>query len=933
MTVGSVQSNHRRNIALSPVRKGSSTDARSWARSVARRGLARVGPLKRAAQRAAGQRQTLDRLVSMYEALRHAYAERSVPAADVPSASDIEAVQAEALKAKTLADFFETLSLSGDFDRALVSMTRGLIRRPGGTSRARIIAQAFHQHEELRPITEICLAVCLVEEPMPEPAWTLFTRNDIGLVVRWAAQEYFQLAFRRDPASAADTLVLVLNGEIRLEADPHVWIEIAYHAFSAGSHDLAGQTLERAEAAMATVTDPARIARLQARLSTLREWLDRAAQAGQIVATPDGEIPFALVGFKHPDWGSMSRDLDDPTETLAALGHLLRHKGLEFTGDPGLASAARQLSADVPPESRIDGPRATVRLYEVDRDVSRYAAVPGGTWVIVSEWFTLPLAGSHYDMPLNPNLRPIFVSFHITPSELRAPGVVDYLRRYGPIGCRDWDTVFLLHAAGISAFFSGALTMTVDTVVRPAAAQRASSTLFVDVAPNGPGQQRSRFSAAVKDRDLADNLNAAATELRRYRDGGARVVTSDLRLYLAVRAVGCPAELLLEDDADYRVIDFTELSDDEFAAMQRGISDKLAAVLAAVLAGRPESDVYETWREACAAEVARAEAQLTSINGYPRLSFDLAEVCTAIRSASVTIERTEPGPPGPEINIEFSVDENYKHQLDIVLDSVVEHASRPVRAFVLCRGLGRDDFDRMAELFPTVSFVWLPTDNVDYGQVRGKIKWATIVTMDRTILPVLLADVDRLIHLDLDALCLSDLAELFDIDMEGMPIAAADEPQPSYGRGYDSFRDSVRLLRREGHPDLARELMIRVQSEHPFDFNIFNAGIMLLDLAKMRADDFCGRYLAYVERFGINGQRVLNVGVGRARKKISADWNRLMRLEVADSPKIAHWAGPFKPWRGHQYVPGRELWRAQEERFAARTERLRPVATPVNRVR
>ena len=86
----------------------------------------------------------------------------------------------------------------------------------------------------------------------------------------------------------------------------------------------------------------------------------------------------------------------------------------------------------------------------------------------------------------------------------------------------------------------------------------------------------------------------------------------------------------------------------------------------------------------------------------------------------------------------------------------------------------------------------------------------------------------------------------------------------------------------------------------------------------MRADDFCGRYLAYVQRFGINGQNVLNVYTGRRRTQIDPDWNRLVRLEVAEHPRVAHWAGPFKPWQ-QTYVTGRELWVAQERRFAART--------------
>ena len=894
-----------------PNPKAGDSDAasmRSRLRPALRRAVSRVGPVERAAQRAAG------------------YARARSGPAQQASASAVAPAQPDVAPSKGFADFFEMLSVDGDLDRATVSLTRRLISGPDGTSRARVIAQVLHGYEQLRPVAEVCLALCAAAEPMPEPAWTLFTRNDLGLVLRWAAEEYFQLGFQRDPATAASSLARVLSGDVRLDADPHIWIQIAYSSFAAGELDLARRTLERAEVALPDVADPTRIERLRARLATLHEWLDRAARAAEPVETPDGEIPFALIGFNHPDWGSMSRDLDDPMETLATLGHLLRHVDVRFTGEPALVDAATRLRAEAPAEQRISGAKSTVHLYEVDRDVSRYAAVPDGTWVVVSEWFTLPLDGSHYDMPLNANLRPIFISFHITPEQLRAPGAIDYLRDHGPIGCRDWDTVWLLHAAGISAFFSGALAMTLDNIVRPAASPTpTSSTVFVDVAPDGPGQQRSRLSRAVKDRDLGENLVAAHADLQRYRDGAERVVTSDLRLFLALRALGCQTEFRLSDVEDYRAVDFTELGDGDLAAMQRALSEKLAAVFDAVLGGRSDKEVYDVWREVCAADVAVADEELHGFPDFPKLSFDLAEVCAAIRGAQVVVERTEPGPSGPELNVEFSVDENYKHQLDIVLDSVVENSSRPVRAFVLCRGHGPDDFERMARLFPTVSFVWLPTDRVEYGNVRGKIPWATIVTMDRTILPELLDDVDRIIHFDLDALCLSDLGELFDLDLDGASIAAVDEPQPNYGRGFDSLRDSARLLRREGRPDLAREYLIRTHSELAFDFEIFNAGIMVLDLAAMRADDFCGRYLAYVERFGINGQRVLNVGVGRERKNVDADWNRLVRLEVADSPKIAHWAGPFKPWKGHPYVPGRDLWRAQEQRFALRTEHLQEV--------
>jgi lipopolysaccharide biosynthesis glycosyltransferase len=64
---------------------------------------------------------------------------------------------------------------------------------------------------------------------------------------------------------------------------------------------------------------------------------------------------------------------------------------------------------------------------------------------------------------------------------------------------------------------------------------------------------------------------------------------------------------------------------------------------------------------------------------------------------------------------------------------------------------------------------------------------------------------------------------------------------------------------------------------------------------------------------------VLNAYAGARRTELAAAWNWHPRLELADDPKIAHWAGPLKPW-GAAWVNGKDLWREAEARL---TQRLR----------
>ncbi len=120
------------------------------------------------------------------------------------------------------------------------------------------------------------------------------------------------------------------------------------------------------------------------------------------------------------------------------------------------------------------GPRDGSNCIQIDRDASAYAADSAarpGRW---------PSAGTctrssrrRYGFPFHPNLLPIFVSFHCSKRDLLTDEAIDYLRRFAPIGCRDWTTVDILLSVGVPAFFSGCMTTTVRTVF-PNAVERSA---------------------------------------------------------------------------------------------------------------------------------------------------------------------------------------------------------------------------------------------------------------------------------------------------------------------------------------------------------------------------------------------------------------------------------------------------------------------------
>lgn len=84
------------------------------------------------------------------------------------------------------------------------------------------------------------------------------------------------------------------------------------------------------------------------------------------------------------------------------------------------------------------------------------------TKIILNGWFT---HDPESWVPSN-SLDPLFVSFHINSSaaeRMLYSEAINYLKQHEPIGCRDNYTVRLLESNGIKAYFTGCLTLTLDS--------------------------------------------------------------------------------------------------------------------------------------------------------------------------------------------------------------------------------------------------------------------------------------------------------------------------------------------------------------------------------------------------------------------------------------------------------------------------------------
>lgn len=165
------------------------------------------------------------------------------------------------------------------------------------------------------------------------------------------------------------------------------------------------------------------------------------------------------------------------------------------------------------------------------------------------------------------------------------PEVFDYLRKHGPVGCRDKDSMRFLLDHEVPAYFSGCLTMTLLGNPEYRKKKGGDYVLCVDLPAHLEAEVRRRTDRPVY--NVSRMLSAAFTAVGRIQlakiilalyQGAHCIVTSRLHVSLPSLAMGVPVLLLrLNDENRQGRFDgmehfFHEVMEDDFVA-NKGIYD------------------------------------------------------------------------------------------------------------------------------------------------------------------------------------------------------------------------------------------------------------------------------------------------------------------------------------------------------------------------
>jgi lipopolysaccharide biosynthesis glycosyltransferase len=788
-------------------------------------------------------------------------------------------------------------------DEAIVQSVRALLTNPQSVARARALCTALMNDERTRPGATVALGYYLLVWGSRKNAYEQFSQAPVDLIVRAAARDAVACALRVDPPAGKNLARQVIDHPELTPADA-----FAVAGILAGHHDLrlSRRALARAQSGVETLDEITK-----KDVERLQQWLDEHPAELDTPAPPRQRPALGLIHYDHPHYERSSSNIGDYTQTVAVLGHVLRRRGLTLhIEDAELEGALDTLRSAISPDLMLDTPATEVDLIPVSRDASRWEALPEPTWTIAFGWYMHPIFGVRTDLPFHPGVRPIFLSFHINKIEVLTPEAVEYLKRYGPIGCRDWTTVDLLMSHGVDAFFSGCVTTTTHITAGCRKGHKPSGKGVGHVDTLSGARDLTQASTDMNDRTLPANLLAAHQRHLEFRDSFESLQTSRLHVYLPATSMGVPVEFEPRNMSDVRFDGLSGLTPDstELRAIQDRITGLLDLVLGLMTSGADEEIVYKAWREHCRPLVEQARARREHWRTTLPPVESLAGAAAPVRESAVHMGE------GGDVHLAIALDQNLVDEAPVVLQGIDEHTHREVQVHVLTRGVPTETVESWARAFPRLRFSHYCFDDVEYGEIGRLLAHTTVSTMDRLLLPDVLADLDRVVYIDIDVTVLGDVGELWDLDLRGAPLAA----RPTASEWAESglafvYRAAYRLP-----ADLAREFRALMHARVTGDFTSFNAGILVLDLDRMRADKFSENFAGMAGRYGLNDQDVLCCYAGAEAQPLDARWNAFPTREaIPEDVRLVHFAGGAKPWQSLP-IPVKDRWLAARERYCAR---------------
>lgn len=242
------------------------------------------------------------------------------------------------------------------------------------------------------------------------------------------------------------------------------------------------------------------------------------------------------------------------------------------------------------------------------------------------------------------------------------------------------------------------------------------------------------------------------------------------------------------------------------------------------------------------------------------------------------------------INIGLNINADFFMQMGVAITSIFENnKDKSFNIHIFVDAYKKEDLNRVRETAKKYSqnlYVYL-IDMKPFEGFHLKMNRFSRVTYLRLIMPKVLKDIaDKFIYMDADMICLGNINELFNINLQGKPLAAvSDSP------GAVEYRTKFLKMKNGKY---------------------FNDGIMLIDINEWEKERITEKAFSYQgadpNKFLGQSQDIINMVVDGNAVFLEHRFNQYAGDNLPNNTIICHFLGRDKPWDMVLYDADK-LWR------------------------
>lgn len=221
-------------------------------------------------------------------------------------------------------------------------------------------------------------------------------------------------------------------------------------------------------------------------------------------------------------------------------------------------------------------------------EVKSYNGTP--VKMIMNGWWRI-FDGNEY---CSNKINPLYISYHIACPEEVTNTILEHLKKYAPIGCRDMATCRFLSSNGVNAYFSGCLTLTLGKTYKVSPEERGDEVILADV----DWIFDRKFDSTL--RDLICSIKGIFSKKAKYHQHKhsqtiKNVVEPFLQNTKNLDIVKLTHSLPIRSESDERRFEIAEQYLKRYARAKFVITSRIHSALPCLALGTPVLLVFQKW--------------------------------------------------------------------------------------------------------------------------------------------------------------------------------------------------------------------------------------------------------------------------------------------------------------------------------------------------